>query len=47
MLTSATVKKIAKECGADIVGITSMDRFEGAPKQMDPRNRFHKEVEIK
>ena len=40
MLTSAKVKNIAKECGADIVGIASMDRFEGAPKQMDPRYIF-------
>ena len=31
MLTSNKVKKIARECGADIVGIASMDRFEGAP----------------
>ena len=40
MLTSNKVKKIAKECGADVVGIASMDRFEGAPKQMDPRYIF-------
>ena len=38
MLTSDTVKKCAKSAGADIVGIGSMDRFEGAPKQMDPRS---------
>jgi ferredoxin len=31
------VKAYAKECGADIVGITSMDRFEGLPAHMDPR----------
>lgn len=31
------IKKMAKGFGADIVGIASMDRFEGAPKQMDPR----------
>lgn len=31
------VKKMARQFGADLVGITSMDRFEGAPKQMDPR----------
>ncbi|HOM80589.1 MAG TPA: hypothetical protein PLU39_03085 [Armatimonadota bacterium] len=40
MLTSDQVKKWAKECGADIVGVASMDRFEGAPKQMDPRYIF-------
>ena len=39
-ITSKAVKKFAKQCGADIVGITSMDRFEGAPKQMDPRYIF-------
>lgn len=36
-MTSAEVKALAKSLGADLVGITSMDRFEGAPKQMDPR----------
>ncbi len=36
-LTAAQVKRWAKECGADLVGIASMDRFEGAPKQCDPR----------
>jgi Pyruvate/2-oxoacid:ferredoxin oxidoreductase delta subunit len=40
MLTSESVKQYAKECGADLVGIASMDRFEGAPKQMDPRYIF-------
>ena len=37
MLTSEQVKKHARELGADIVSIGTMDRFEGAPKQMDPR----------
>lgn len=37
MITSEQIKKQAKKLGADIVGIASMDRFEGAPKQMDPR----------
>lgn len=36
-MTSAEVKALAKSLGADLVGIASMDRFEGAPKQMDPR----------
>lgn len=40
MITSAKVKKYAREYGADLVGIASMDRFEGAPKQMDPRYIF-------
>lgn len=39
-MNAEEIKKCAKECGADIVGITSMDRFEGAPKQMDPRYIF-------
>jgi len=37
MLTAKQVKEYAKQCGADLVGIAPMDRFEGAPKQMDPR----------
>jgi ferredoxin len=37
MLDAQSVKRIAKEMGADLVGITPMSRFEGAPKQMDPR----------
>ncbi|MBU0477840.1 hypothetical protein KKC91_04650 [bacterium] len=40
MLTKNDVKKCARKCGADLVGITSMDRFEGLPKQMDPRYIF-------
>ena len=40
MLTAKKVKEFAKKCGADIVGIGSMDRFEGAPKEMDPRYIF-------
>jgi len=34
------VKEYAKRQGADLVGVASMDRFEGAPKQMDPRYIF-------
>ncbi|MBP8638841.1 MAG: epoxyqueuosine reductase [Dictyoglomi bacterium] len=37
MITSKTIKEFAKKTGADVVGIGSMDRFEGAPKQYDPR----------
>ncbi|MGC9319895.1 MAG: 4Fe-4S binding protein [Armatimonadota bacterium] len=40
MLTSEKVKQAAKQMGADLVGIASMDRFEGAPEQMDPRHLF-------
>ena len=40
MLTAKKVKEFAKKEGADLVGIASMDRFEGAPKQMDPRYIF-------
>ncbi len=36
-MNAKQVKEMAKALGADIVGITSMDRFEGAPPQMDPR----------
>lgn len=28
---------MAKRCGADLCGIASIDRFEGAPPEMDPR----------
>lgn len=37
MLTSAEVKKRAKALGADLVGIGNIERWEGAPLQMDPR----------
>lgn len=40
MLTSNFVKEMGKKFGADLVGITSMDRFEGAPQQCDPRFIF-------
>jgi len=40
MLTSEMVKKHALQLGADLCGIASMDRFEGAPKQQDPRYIF-------
>ena len=40
-LNSAEVKAKAKECGADIVGIAPMSRWEGvADKQHDPRYIF-------
>ncbi len=37
MLTAEEVKSYARSLGADAVGIASIDRFEGAPLQMDPR----------
>ena len=40
MLTSEMVKNKAKELGADLVGISPMSRFEGAPKQFDGRYIF-------
>ncbi len=39
-LTAEEVKQVALSLGADLVGIASMDRFEGAPEQMDPRLIF-------
>ncbi len=36
-MNAKEVKSFAKECGADIVGIGNIERFEGAPKQCDPR----------
>lgn len=37
MLTAGKVKAQARMLGADLVGIASLDRYEGAPLQMDPR----------
>lgn len=37
MLTSEMVKEFALDSGADLVGISSMDRWEGAPLQCDAR----------
>lgn len=39
-LTAEEVKRQAKALGADLVGISPMSRFEGAPKQMDARYIF-------
>ena len=39
-LTAAEVKAKAKELGADLVGISPMDRWEGVDKQKDPRYIF-------
>ena len=40
MLAAKKLKAFARKCGADLVGIGSMDRFEGAPPEMDPRFVF-------
>ena len=37
MITADDVKRFARAQGADLVGIAPMTRWEGAPKQMDPR----------
>ena len=37
VITAKDVKKLARALGADAVGIAPIDRFEGAPVQMDPR----------
>ena len=39
-VTSAEIKELAKRVGADCVGIAPMSRWEGAPKQNDPRYIF-------
>jgi ferredoxin len=36
-MTAKEIKEAAKRLGADVVGIGSIDRWEGAPLQMDPR----------
>ncbi len=40
MLTAEMVKTQARNLGADLVGIAPMSRYEGAPKQNDPRYIF-------
>ncbi len=44
-LTQA-VKQAALRAGADLAGIGSMDRFEGAPKEFDPRYIFPEATSI-
>ena len=36
-MNAQQIKQLAYQCGADICGITTLDRFEGAPANMDPR----------
>lgn len=40
MLTSQMIKQAALAAGADLCGIGNMERFEGAPADMDPRYLF-------
>lgn len=40
MPTAQEVKEFAREHGADVVGIGSLDRYDGAPPEMDPRYIF-------
>ena len=40
MLTSDMVKEASLAAGADLCGIGDLARFEGAPKEMDPRYIF-------
>jgi len=40
MIEKEELRRYAKQIGADLCGFASMDRFEGAPKQMDPRYIF-------
>jgi len=40
MLNSAIIKEAALAAGADLCGIGNMERFEGCPKEMDPRYLF-------
>ena len=40
MLTSQMIKEAALAAGADLCGIGNMERFEGAPPDMDPRYLF-------
>ena len=37
MLAAQDVKRFAEACGADMAGIANIERFEGCPIQMDPR----------
>ena len=38
MIDSVSVKKVAVELGADLCGIASVDRFDGAPEGFHPRD---------
>ncbi len=40
MLTAQMIKDYARQCGADLVGIGDISRFDGAPRDYDPRYIF-------
>ena len=40
MITSEIIKSAALKAGADLCGIGDLARFDGAPKEMDPRQLF-------
>jgi len=40
MLTAQQIKDFARAAGADLCGVANVERFEGAPEQMDPRYIF-------
>ena len=40
MLTSAIIKEAALTAGADLCGVCSMERFKGAPAEMNPQLLF-------
>lgn len=39
-MDSRPLKEFARKCGADLVGVAPVERFEGAPAAMDPRYVF-------
>ena len=40
MLTSAKLKEVALKCGADVVGVASIDRFKNAPRELHPASMW-------
>jgi ferredoxin len=40
VMDSRPLKEFARKCGADLVGVAPVERFEGAPERMDPRHIF-------
>jgi|LSQX01.3.fsa_nt_gb ferredoxin len=46
MLTKEMIKKVAMEAGADAVGFGDLNRFDGAPPDMDPRYIYPKAKSI-
>ena len=39
-MDAISIKEAARKFGADLVGITSLDKFEGTAPENDPRNIF-------